>query len=58
MNENITKALQTAQFLDEELRQIYRDAINKNDALLILARQLCDKSSEIVAVLAQLENVD
>jgi hypothetical protein len=55
--ESITKALQTSQLLDSDLRDIYKQAIEKNDALVVLAGQMLEQLAKITTVLSQLERV-
>jgi hypothetical protein len=57
MTEDITKAMQGAQLVDSDLRQIYKKAIGKNDALVVLAGQLIEQNAKLITVLSQLENV-
>lgn len=53
MEDNITKAMQTADLLCQDLKAIYSGAL-KNDALLILSGQLLEQAAKIRTVLSQL----
>lgn len=57
MEENITKALHDVQFLDKDLREIYKKAIDKNNALVVLAKEMIEKAAEIATILSQLKKV-
>jgi hypothetical protein len=43
--------------LDSDLRDIYKSALNKNDALLVLAGHLIEQVAKISTALSQLERV-
>lgn len=57
MNENIAKAMQCAGLLVQDLREINKSAVNKNDALYLLSVRLIEDAARIQITLAQLEKV-
>lgn len=57
MEENIIKAMQTSELLSQDLRAIYKGAIDTNDALLILTGQLIEQNAKIRTILSQLQKV-
>lgn len=55
MTEDVTKALHDAMFLEDDLRAVYKGAIDKNDALVVLMQELLRDAVKIRQTLAQLE---